>query len=149
VSLSIRQANPDELAEVSRIIREAFSIYILRIGKEPAPMRADHAAAIAAGQAFVAIVDRNIAGALTIEPKLDSLHIDILAVDAPYRRTGIAKALLSFAEERAAALGLGALTLLTNAAMTENLAMYPRLGFRETHRAMDEGYFRVFFRKEL
>jgi hypothetical protein len=35
----------------------------------------------------------------------------------------------------------------TNAAMTENLSFYPRLGHRETGRAEQSGFDRVFFTK--
>jgi hypothetical protein len=33
--------------------------------------------------------------------------------------------------------------------MTENLAYYPRLGFRETDRREEDGYRRVFFEKRV
>ena len=39
------------------------------------------------------------------------------------------------------------LRLSTNALMSENLALYPRLGWTRTHRAEEDGYDRVFFRK--
>jgi hypothetical protein len=39
--------------------------------------------------------------------------------------------------------------LYTNIVMTENLALYTRLGFEETHRADEDGYRRVFMRKRL
>jgi hypothetical protein len=39
--------------------------------------------------------------------------------------------------------------LYTNAAMTENLAYYSRRGYTETHRAHQDGFHRVFFRKRL
>jgi hypothetical protein len=39
--------------------------------------------------------------------------------------------------------------LYTNAAMTENLAYYPRRGYIETHRAAQDGFHRVFFRKPV
>ena len=33
--------------------------------------------------------------------------------------------------------------------MTENIALYLRLGFAETHRAVEDGYERVFMRKPV
>jgi hypothetical protein len=33
--------------------------------------------------------------------------------------------------------------------MTENLACYPRHGYAETHRAEQDGFNRVFFRKPI
>jgi hypothetical protein len=49
-----------------------------------------------------------------------------------------------FADARARELGLGAIRLYTNAAMTENLALYPRRGYVETHRAEADGFSRVY-----
>jgi hypothetical protein len=39
--------------------------------------------------------------------------------------------------------------LYTNEAMTENLAYYIRHGYAETHRAGQDGFHRVFFRKPI
>jgi hypothetical protein len=39
--------------------------------------------------------------------------------------------------------------LCTNEAMTENLEFYPRRGFRETGRGVQDGYHRVFFAKAV
>ena len=39
--------------------------------------------------------------------------------------------------------------LASNAAMTANLALYPRLGYRRTGRRVENGYDRVYFEKEL
>ncbi len=39
--------------------------------------------------------------------------------------------------------------LYTNEAMAENLTYYPRHGYRETHRATQDGYRRVFFTKAV
>ena len=42
-----------------------------------------------------------------------------------------------------------AVELYTNAQMTENLSLYPRLGYAKTGRRMEDGFDRVFYRKEL
>jgi hypothetical protein len=39
--------------------------------------------------------------------------------------------------------------LYTNAAMEENLVLYPRLGYREVGRRRDGGFDRVFFTKSM
>jgi hypothetical protein len=46
-------------------------------------------------------------------------------------------------------LRLPEIRLYTNEAMTENLAYYPRRGYTETHRAAEDGFNRVFFRKPV
>jgi ribosomal protein S18 acetylase RimI-like enzyme len=57
--------------------------------------------------------------------------------------------LIAFAEDHARELGLDAVTLYTNEAMTENLRLYPALGFVETGRRVEDGYRRVYFRKTV
>jgi hypothetical protein len=56
---------------------------------------------------------------------------------------------MQLAEDEARRHGLPEVRLYTNAAMTENVSYYARQGYRETHRAVDEGFDRVFFVKEL
>ena len=53
------------------------------------------------------------------------------------------------AEAAAVANDRGELRLYTNEAMASNLDYYPRRGFVETHRRMDEGYRRVYFTRKV
>lgn len=57
--------------------------------------------------------------------------------------------LMKFAETEARRRGHGELRLYTHAKMTENLAMYPRLGWTETGRGAEKGFERVYFRKPV
>jgi hypothetical protein len=59
------------------------------------------------------------------------------------------RALLAFAETHALKSATRTLRLYTNAAMTENLELYPRLGYQETARRTENGFERVFFTKQL
>lgn len=62
---------------------------------------------------------------------------------------GIGRALIAQVEATARKQGLAAVELYTNEKMTENLALYPRLGYRETGCHIEDGFARVFFRKDL
>ncbi len=73
-------------------------------------------------------------------PALATFHQEKLARGA---------GLLDLAEERARHHDVGEVRLYTNEAMTENLAYYPRHGYTETHRASQDGFRRVFFRKTI
>jgi ribosomal protein S18 acetylase RimI-like enzyme len=50
------------------------------------------------------------------------------------------RALVSFAEEEAARCGLTRMTLVTHEVMTENQAIYARLGYTEVERRTTDGY---------
>lgn len=56
---------------------------------------------------------------------------------------------MALAESEGRRLQLTEIRLYTNEAMTENLAYYPRHGYTETHRAEQDGFRRVYFRKRL
>lgn len=84
MSGAIRAAHLGDVPAIERIVAAAYSPYIDRIGRAPAPMATDH-------------------------------H-DLVS---------------------------------TNAAMTENLVFYPRLGYVEVDRGVDDGYDRVYFTKDV
>ncbi|HYW29781.1 MAG TPA: GNAT family N-acetyltransferase [Gaiellales bacterium] len=147
--MRIRLAEPADAPAVDRLTREAYSVYVPVIGREPAPMAADHAALIDAGEVHVAEVDGRVAGALVTRPLGRSLLLESVAVDPASQGRGIGRALIACAERQAAGLGLEAVELYTNAAMTANLALYPHLGYVETGRRTEDGYDRVFFRKPI
>ncbi len=69
---------------------------------------------------------------------------------SPYaQKLDIGKLLVDLADQWARQVGLPEVRLYTNVAMTENLAHYPRHGYRETHRGGQDGYQRVFFTKPV
>ncbi len=57
--------------------------------------------------------------------------------------------MLEFAERAALALGYRSIKLYTNEAMTENIGLYSRMGYVETHRAEEKGLRRVYMAKPL
>jgi ribosomal protein S18 acetylase RimI-like enzyme len=77
------------------------------------------------------------------------LLLENVAVLPTAQGRGIGSRLLALAEDQARGLRLCEIRLYTNEAMTENLAYYTRRGYAETHRAEQDGFRRVFFRKQL
>jgi ribosomal protein S18 acetylase RimI-like enzyme len=148
-ALSIRKAAREDVDDVTRIIREAFSPYVPRIGRPPAPMLADLGAFVIQETVDLAVHESGIAGVIILLPQPDSLYIDTIAVADAWRGRGVGRMLMAHAEKTALTGGFGAITLVTNAAMTENLSFYPCCGYSVTQRAMQDVYDRVFFRKEL
>ncbi len=135
--MTIRLARPGEDVEVHALVERAYARYVERIGRRPQPMDDDYAARVADGQAFVADDDGTIAGVIVLVRHDDHLYVDNLAVEPERQGAGVGRALLAHAERTARDLGLGELRLLTHVEMTENRALYPRLGWRETGRRDD------------
>jgi ribosomal protein S18 acetylase RimI-like enzyme len=147
--ITIRPAAEADASTLRRIAVAAYQHYVPRIGREPAPMTADYAAAARRAQAWAAAEDGEVAGFAILIPQPGYLLLENIAVLPAAQGRGIGARLLALAEERARALDLPEIRLYTNAAMTENLTYYPRHGYAETHRAQQDGFHRVFFRKRL
>jgi GNAT superfamily N-acetyltransferase len=145
----IRPANFTDLPAMERIVSDAYRVYIERIGKPPGPMLDDYAAHVRNHTAWVAEVSDQVAGVLILIGETDHLLLDNVAVDPGHHGRGIGRALLNFAEQEAVRRGYREITLYTHEKMSENLAMYPALGWVETGRREQNGYQRVFFRKSL
>ena len=146
----IRRAQPTDRAAVEQIVRDAYSMYIERIGKPPGPMLDDYGALIADGVISVCEgSDGTIAALIVLLPKRDHLLLDNIAVRPDQQGRGLGRQLIAFAEAEARRLGHAELRLYTHQKMTENIALYARLGFVETGRVQEAGYDRVFMTKRL
>ena len=148
-AVTVRRATPADVPALYVVANEAYLLYVPRIGRMPAPMTADYSAAVQSGQAWVAEVDGQVLGLLVLVVNQGYLLIENIAVLPSAQRRGIGGRLLMLAEDEARANGLGEIRLYTNEGMTENLAYYPRHGYRETRRAEEQGFRRVFFSKTL
>jgi N-acetylglutamate synthase-like GNAT family acetyltransferase len=146
---SIRRATTADLADIQRLIDDAYTKYIERIGRPPAPLTADYAAALEHSRVWVLESGDAIVGALVTEDRADHLLLETVAVAPDAQGRGYGRLLLDRAESDAAELGLTEVRLYTNEAMTENLTFYPRHGYRETGRAIEDGYRRVYFSKTV
>jgi ribosomal protein S18 acetylase RimI-like enzyme len=144
-----RLAVGGDVAAKGAIATAAYQKYIPRMDRAPAPMSADYAQAVRNGQAWVAIQDGQVAGYIVLIAEPGYLLLDNVAVSPAAQNHGLGAELLGLAEAHAHSLGLGEIRLYTNEAMTENQAYYARHGYVETHRAEQNGFRRVFFRKLL
>jgi N-acetylglutamate synthase-like GNAT family acetyltransferase len=145
----IRQAVAGDVPAIEALVRDAYAMYVPRIGREPAPVTADHAGLVAAGRTSVVEADGEIAGVIVLIPGGDHLLVENVAVAPNAQGRGLGRELMAFAERRAAELGMAELRLYTNRLMTENLALYPALGYTETGRRVEDGFARVYFRKRI
>jgi ribosomal protein S18 acetylase RimI-like enzyme len=78
-------------------------------------------------------------------PPADSLYVDALAVEPAFRRRGVARGLLAWAEESAAAADLGGVALDTGLHNAAARALYEGAGYRqrEVRRAPSEAIARA------
>ncbi|AUJ63611.1 hypothetical protein B9057_04500 [Aestuarium zhoushanense] len=138
----IRLATPADLPAVQQIVETSYADYIPLIGRRPAPMGADYAAAIKAGHLYV--LGNPIVGCLVMFPDRDAIEIDMIAVSPEAQGQGIGRKLLDFAVDHARSTGQTKLTLYTNAKMARNVVIYEKYGFTITHRATVDGFDRIF-----
>jgi GNAT superfamily N-acetyltransferase len=152
--LAVRLATAADVPVLRSIAAAAYLPYVPRIGRAPAPVDADYAGAAARGEAWLAVCAAAVGadaavGLIVLVPEAGYLLLENVAVLPSCQGRGVGSLLLRFAEAKAVELGLVEIRLYTNEAMTENLAYYPRHGYRETHRGEQDGFRRVYFSKQL
>lgn len=145
----IRQARPEDASAVANCAHEAYAIYLPRMDRAPAPMIADFDTLIEQGKLCVLEDATGLQGFVVSYARGDHLHIENIAVLPSAQGLGYGRALIDHAEARASAAGLARVELYTNAAMVENLGYYRALGYREVGRRAEDGFDRIFFRKDL
>jgi N-acetylglutamate synthase-like GNAT family acetyltransferase len=145
----IRLARAADVATVTTIVHDAYSIYLTRNGKIPGPMRDDYARLIDAERVHVLEDRGEIMGLVVLIPEPQAMLLDNVAVSPRAQRRGFGLKLIAFAEQSARAVGFSAIRLYTQDIMTENLALYSRLGFVETHRGEEAGLNRIYMSKTL
>jgi N-acetylglutamate synthase-like GNAT family acetyltransferase len=148
-STRVKRATAADLPGIQQLMVDAYTKYIERIGRPPAPMTADYAAALEHSRVWVLEDHAAIIGALVTEDRTDHLLLETVAVSPGVQGSGYGRLLLERAERDAVELGLTEVRLYTNEAMTENLSFYPRHGYRETGRATNDGFRRVYFSKTV
>jgi ribosomal protein S18 acetylase RimI-like enzyme len=145
----IRLATSEDRAAVEAVVEAAYAPYVARLGRKPGPMLDDYAALIRSSRVHVLESNGGIAGVLVLIPEPGAMLLDNVALLPSHQGLGYGRRLLEFAERAAVAAGYGTIRLYTNEAMTENIALYSRIGFVETHRAEERGFRRVYMRKAL
>lgn len=145
----LRPATPHDVAAIEAIVEAAYSPYIERIGRKPGPMLEDYGRRVEVGGVHVLDNDGQIQGFIILQDTDSALLLDNLAVAPQAQGLGLGRVLMDFAERQAIDAGYSAIRLYTNEAMTENLALYTRRGYVETHRAEGQGLRRVYMAKHL
>jgi len=148
-SYSFRRARPADAPAVAALVHAAYQHYVECIGITPGPMTDDYEQVIRDYQVTVAEQDAAIAGVLVLRITEEGFLIDNVAVQPAHRGRGVGRALLELAEAEARRAGFGSVYLYTHVKMTENLALYLKIGYVEYDRRHQGGFSRAYMRKHL
>jgi GNAT superfamily N-acetyltransferase len=142
----IRPAEPDDIVTIGEIVQRAYGVYIERIGMRPGPMDDDYGDQVRRGLVHVAEDGEALVGLIVLVEDGGRLVIENVAVDPARQGEGLGRRLLEFAEQTARRAGIGTVALYTHEKMSENIALYARLGYEEDERRRVEAFSRVFAR---
>ena len=148
-SYSFRPATDDDALPVTQLVQAAYEHYIERIGMTPGPMTQDYASVIRDRQVTVADIDGVIKGVIVLGLDDEGFVIDNVAVHPTQRGRGLGRALLEFAEAEASRAGFDAVHLYTHEKMTENIALYSRIGYVVYDRRPQGNFSLVYMRKTV
>ncbi|QOQ78012.1 GNAT family N-acetyltransferase [Pseudomonas poae] len=145
----LRPATANDVAAIEAIVDAAYSPYIARIGRKPGPMLEDYRQLVEAGGVQVLDNAGTVQGFVILLAGDGALLLDNLAVAPDAQGLGFGRLLMEFAERHAIDAGYATIQLYTHETMTENIALYTRRGYMETHRAVEQGLRRVYMTKRL
>jgi ribosomal protein S18 acetylase RimI-like enzyme len=134
---------------VAELVDAAYGHYVERIGGPPRPMTDDYEEVIRTRQVTVAERDGAVAGVIVLAVTDEGFLIDNVAVHPSHRGSGLGRALLEFAEAEARRARFDSIYLYTHERMTENLALYARIGYVEYDRRSHGEFSLVYLRKQL
>ena len=127
--LALRRAEAGDLASLLALQRAAYAKNRPLLGVEPLPLLADYAAVMHDMEVWVSEKDARLVGALILEPRADDLLIWSIAADPAVQGSGLGRALLAAAEQRARQLGRTVARLYTGTPLGHLVAWYGRHGF--------------------
>src|SRR5688572_18319243 len=149
IEYSFRSASGVDVSKVTALVNAAYGHYVERIGMVPRPMTDDYAEVIRNHRVTVAESHQTIVGVIVLTVTDEGFLIDNVAVDPTYRGKGLGRALLAFAEAEARRAGFDSIYLYTHEKMTENIALYARIGYVEYDRRSQGEFSLVYMRKQL
>lgn len=146
----IRLAIASDESSIRDCAEQAYARYVPVIGRKPAPMLADYAAQIAAGIVYVATdANGSLLGFIVFYVSAGQLLLENVAVLPSAAGQGVGKSLIAFCEQAGRKLAIDTVQLYTNELMSDNLAIYPKLGYAQVGRRTEDGFKRVYFEKRL
>lgn len=141
---SLRAATAADAGLLSHLIIGAFSTHEGRLDPPSSALKETPQAVrakLATHGAAIAESGGKAVGCVLFTPEEDSiLYIGRLAVDAAWRRRGVARALVAYAEAEARRRGLQQMRLQVRIPLVDNQALFKSCGFVEVGRESHPGY---------
>jgi ribosomal protein S18 acetylase RimI-like enzyme len=147
--MQLRPATQADVPRLSALVHAAYGHYVDRIGGPPRPMIDNYAEVVGSKRVTVAELGGEIAGLIVLDVTEEGFLIDNVAVDPDRQGSGVGRALLKEAEDAARRAGFDSVHLYTHEKMTENLALYGRIGYVEYDRRAHGDDTLVYLRKDL
>jgi ribosomal protein S18 acetylase RimI-like enzyme len=129
-SEELRQAVAADAPAIRELTRAAYAKWVPLIGREPKPMTADYAEAVAKHRFDLLYVCGMLAALIETIAEADHLLVENVAVSPSFQGRGLGRKLMAHAEKLAAASGFGDIRLYTNKRFAENIELYRKLGYR-------------------
>ena len=141
-AFALRDLTIDDAEAAAALIRSAFAGYDPPLQPAPSALRetAESLAAHIQKGGMAAVAGDVLVGVVLWEEREGGLYFGRLAVDAGFRRKGVAQALVAAAEARARAAGYPRLHAAVRLVLAGNRALFARLGFVETELHAHDGY---------
>jgi ribosomal protein S18 acetylase RimI-like enzyme len=147
--VSLRPATKADAPRLTELVAAAYGHYVDRLGGPPRPMTDDYAEVVHRYPVIVAERGGEIVGLVVLGVDDEGLFVDNVAVAPSHQGLGVGKTLLAHAESAARDAGFDSIYLFTHERMTENLALYARIGYVEYDRRLHGADRIVYLRKEF
>jgi ribosomal protein S18 acetylase RimI-like enzyme len=134
--LSIRRVGAEQVDQIRDLSVRAYAKWVPITPRKPRPMTADYSASVLTNQFDFLFEGERLVGLIETVQQDPDLMIVNVAVEPDCQGKGYGTHLMRHAEQLARGLGLSGTRLYTNKLMTENIALYKRLGYhfeKETH----------------
>jgi ribosomal protein S18 acetylase RimI-like enzyme len=148
-STELRPATAADVPRLTELVQAAYGHYVERLGGPPRPLTDDYADVVRSQPVTVAERGGEVIGLIVLGVEEEGFVVDNVAVDPSHQGSGVGRVLLEHAEIEARRAGFDSIYLYTHERMTENLALYSRIGYVEYDRRLHGEACLVYLRKEL
>jgi len=126
---TMRIAAISDAEAVTALTRMAYTKWVPVIGREPLPMKADHAAFIKEHRVDLLFCGEELAALVETIQRKEDILIENVAVDPRFQKRGYGRKMVVHAEQLAVQAGLDVVRLYTNSLFEVNLRLYASLGY--------------------